>query len=230
MTEKKRLYSAPPAEFTRERDALARELRAKGRIDEAKEVAALRKPAVGLWIANQLGRLAPGEVKALIDATGRIRHAQSKTGSSDDLREAMRAQRDALAKLIEAGAKAAEEAGSNFTLALQRRVQNTVQAAASSKPGELRDGVLEEELQPSGFGELAGMEIAPPKKSEESKEDAHALRKAEHEAERLEAHAEKLEAAAKQAEADALQSRNAADEARMSAKAAAAQVLELRRK
>ena len=53
MREKKRLYSAPPAEFTRERDALVRELRAKGRSDEAKEVAALRKPTVGLWIESE---------------------------------------------------------------------------------------------------------------------------------------------------------------------------------
>jgi hypothetical protein len=107
MIEKKRLYAAPPAEFVRERDALARELRARGRNDEAREIASLRKPPVGLWIANQLHRLAPAEVKALLDATARIRHAQSRTGSADELREAMRAQRDALARLMDAGAKAA---------------------------------------------------------------------------------------------------------------------------
>lgn len=228
--EKKRLFAAPPAEFTRERDALARELKARGRNDEAKSVSAMRKPPVGLWIANQLGRIAPAEVKALIHATDRIRHAQSKTGSGDELREAMRAQRDALARLVDAAGKAAKEVESNFTLALQRRVQNTLQAAAASQPDQLREGLLEEELQPSGFGELAGMEIAPPKKSAEEKHDTHALKKAEQEAERLEAHAEKLEAAAKQAEVEALQARNAADEARQAAKSAAAHALELRRK
>ena len=59
------------------RDALVRELRARGETEEAKAVAVLGKAPVGLWIANQLARLAPAEVKALIEATARLLQGQS---------------------------------------------------------------------------------------------------------------------------------------------------------
>jgi hypothetical protein len=163
--ERRRLFAAPPEEFTAVRDALVRELRAAGDKQEAEALKKLRKPPVALWIANQLARLAPADVEALVEATARLRHGQSaavRGASGDELREAMRAQRDALAHLGDAAGRAALEAKTTLTLALQRRVQNTVQAAAASEPEALREGVLESELQPAGFEELFAAAPSPP--------------------------------------------------------------------
>ena len=230
MDPKKRLFAVPPAEFTKERDALVRELREKGKADEAKEVATLRKPAAALWIANQLARLAPDEVKALIHATERLR-------KGDDLREAMRQQREALAKLVDAAGRAALEAGTQPSLALQRRVQNTVQAAAATAPDALREGTLEHELEPVGFEGLAGVPM-PARREEKEKEkenekekekDAKELRAAEKAAHRLSVQAQKLERAAAHAEEVAAKAREKAKKARGEADAAAARALERRR-
>ena len=230
MDPKKRLFAVPPAEFTKERDALVRELREKGKADEAKEVAALRKPTAALWIANQLARLAPDEVKALIHATERLR-------KGDDLREAMRQQREALAKLVDAAGRAALEAGTQPSLALQRRVQNTVQAAAATAPDALREGTLEHELEPVGFEGLAGVPM-PARREEKEKEkenekekekDAKELRAAEKAAHRLSVQAQKLERAAAHAEEVAAKAREKAKKARGEADAAAARALGLRR-
>ena len=229
MDPKKRLFAVPPAEFTKERDALARALREKGKADEAKEVAALRKPTAALWIANQLARLAPDEVKALIHATERLR-------KGDDLREAMRQQREALAKLADAAGRAALEAGTQPSLALQRRVQNTVQAAAATAPDALREGTLEHELEPVGFEGLAGVPMPARREKEKEKEnekekekDAKELRAAEKSAQQLSVQAQKLERAAAHAEEVASKAREKAKKARGEADAAAARALELRR-
>ena len=231
MDPKKRLFAVPPAQFTKERDALARELREKGKAEEAKEVAALRKPTAALWIANQLARLAPEEVKALIHATERLR-------KGDDLRDAMHEQREALVKLSDAAGRAALEAGTQPSLALQRRVQNTVQAAATTAPDALREGTLEHELEPMGFEGLAGVPMPARREKEEEKEkenekkkekDAKELRAAEKVADRLSVQAQKLERAAAHAEEVAAKAREQAKKARGEADAAAARALELRR-
>ena len=48
-----RLYGLPLEAFVGERDALAKELRAAGRRDEAAAVKALTKPTVAAWAVNQ---------------------------------------------------------------------------------------------------------------------------------------------------------------------------------
>jgi hypothetical protein len=216
----KRLFAVRPAEFTKARDALAKELRAGGKDEEAREVAKLRKPTAALWIANQLSRLAPDDVKALIHATSRLQ-------KGDDLRDAMHAQREALTRLADAAGRAALEAETKFDLSLQRRVQNTVQAAATTEPEKLREGALESELQPVGFEGLAGVPLPRPRKQEpekeKEKENDKELRKAEQRAKRLAAKAEKLERAAAKAQDAAAKARSEADEA-------AARALELRKR
>src|SRR4051812_43496027 len=102
-----RLFEAPLEEFVNARNALARELRAAGNDQEAKSIAALRKPTRALWLVNQLGRRAAKEVAALIDSTQRVREAQRKALPGDQLREAMHEQREALNALSAAAGDAA---------------------------------------------------------------------------------------------------------------------------
>ena len=203
-----------------------------------------RKPTVAVRIANRLGTLAPEQVKALIHATGRLRKGQLE-GSGDDLREGMREQREALAQLSEAAGRAAVEEGVNFTLALQRRVQETVRSAATSDPEALSKGTLEQELQSTGFEGLLGAAPAPRavpaavkkddeeqrrKAAEEKREQARQLAAAEKEAMRLTERADNLAQTAEAAEEHAAAARKEADEAREAAGQAAARALELRQK
>jgi hypothetical protein len=206
-----RLFEAPLDEFVAARDALARELRKAGDGEGAARVTALRKPTKALWLVNQLARRAPGALRKLVEATGRIRAAQEKGGSGDELRAAMREQREALNALVAAAGDPA----------LERRIHDTLQTAALAESEPLLEGRLDRELAPPGFEALSGLpaapaaparrEKAPPEQSElpaaERKKATRALHEAEKEAARLSAQAKSLEH-------DAASAQTSADEAR----------------
>jgi methyl-accepting chemotaxis protein len=245
MAPRHRLSDVPPAEFTKARDALAKELRDAGQHEEAKRVAALHKPTAALWVVNQLGRTAPEPLAALIDAAEKMKRAH-RQGDADALRAAMQAQREALHELGRSAEAAAARIGAKATLDLLRRMQNTAQAAAAGDPESLREGTLERELEPAGFETLLGTEVgAPRKRAEPEKSDvqkqkrdverereqaARELHDAERSAQDLAASAKELEQAAARAQEAAAEARRAADEARRAANEAAARVLELRRR
>ncbi len=242
----RRLFEVPPAEFTATRNALVRELRDAGKADEAKEVAAVRKPPATLWIANQLGPRRRAEMQALIDATRAVAKAQA--GGHGDLREAMQAQREALQKAMDAVPALAKEIDARVTPELQRRVQTTVQSAATADPDALLEGTLQRELEATGFGELLGKVPLAPQRAHKAHptpapvhdkaaeaavrhaeaERQRALKAAEHEAQRLDKHARAAEEKAAKAEQEAARLRKAADEARAEASEAAARALTLR--
>lgn len=191
-----------------------------------------RKPPAALRIVNRLAGLAPAEVKALVDATARLR-------SGDGLREAMADQRDALAKLADAVGRGALEEGVKPSLTLQRRVLNTVRAAAVSEPDALRHGTLAHELQPAGFEGLEGVAApraapekpkADPEEKREKARIARELREAERIAHQAAATARRLAEDAGRAEEVARHARGRAEEARHTAEQAAARALELQRK
>jgi hypothetical protein len=203
-----RLFEVPLDEFVGARNALAKELRKAGHEDEAEAVAALKKPSKALWLVNQLSRRAPIPLQALIAATRKIREAQEQGLAGDEVREGMRAQRAALAALTAAAGDAASE----------RRIHDTLQAAALAEPEALREGRLLQELAPAGFGALLGADVQPlqPKAPEKPQakerhardkddaklaaEKAAARATAGKEAAKLAAHADSLEAAAAKAE------------------------------
>jgi hypothetical protein len=221
-----RLFQLPAGDFTAARNALAKELREKGKVEEADRVAALRKPSAALWLVNQISQKAPAALAALIAATDKMREIQRHGRSGDDLREAMRQQREALHELL---------ASAPMSQAVQRRVQSTLQAAATSEPDALREGRLEHELEPAGFeAVLAGGVAAPPKPdkraAEEKKKLEQELRAAEKKAQELADRAEEAERATAKAEASAAKAREHARAARAAADAAGVTALELRRK
>ena len=158
------LFAVPPAEFTTARDALAKELRAQGRDAEAKEVTSLRRPTAPVWAVNQLARRSPAEVEELLDSSERVRRAQLRGASGDELRAAMAEQRAALAKLENAAEQVLRGAGLQASPGALRTVQSTLQAAATG-PRELREalqsGTMREALDPTGFEALLGAQPAP---------------------------------------------------------------------
>ena len=149
------LFAVPLAEFTTARDALAKELRAQGRDAEAKEVTSLRRPTAPVWAVNQLARRSPAEVEELLDSSERVRRAQLRGASGDELRAAMAEQRAALAKLENAAEQVLRGAGLQASPGALRTVQSTLQAAATG-PRELREA-----LDPTGFEALLGAQPAP---------------------------------------------------------------------
>lgn len=193
-----------------------------------------RKPTIAVRVANRLGKLAPAQVKALLEATQRLRRE-----SGEGLRQAMREQREALAALAETVDKAALEEGTKPTLVLQRRVQNIVRAAAVQDPAALSGGTLAEEMQPAGFDSVAGIPLprhqpksaaAPDerRRAAEEKRRARELRIAEQVARRAAAKAQQLAQRAEQAEKSAAEARARAQEAQRAADEEAARALALR--
>lgn len=167
-TELDSLYAAPPADFTRARNDLAQRLKQAGQVEAAAAVKQLRKPTVPLWAVNQLARRHPDDVRALLDAGERLRVAQQAAlrGESQELRTATAEEREILHRLTQRGAELLRETGLS---ADSKRIADTLRAAAVDESGRklLQMGRLSEELEASGFGGFAGMEMPARSKPEE---------------------------------------------------------------
>jgi hypothetical protein len=168
-TELDDLYAVPPEGFTRARNDLAQRLKQAGQVDAAARVKQLRKPTVPLWAVNQLARRHPDEVRALLAAGNRLRIAQEAAlrGDSQELRTATAEERSLLRSLTQRGEKLLREAGHSVDT---KRIAGTLRAAAVDEAGRelLERGRLSEELEATGFGAFAGMEI-PSKSQREEK-------------------------------------------------------------
>ena len=225
------LYALPLDEFTAARNALAKEL-AKAKDPRAAEVKSLAKPSVAAWAINQLARRRRSDVEALLDAGERLRQAQAGAlggGDPAELREALRAEREAVARLSTAAEEVLEEAGHSASVQTQNRISDTLRAAAVDDEGRelLAAGRLTKELEPGGgFDLLAAMAPAVAARAQERKGRDEQERKRDEERERrrlvqeasrrvsdrrTEARAAEKEARA--AEAAARKAREAADDA-----------------
>jgi hypothetical protein len=128
------LYGLALDEFVPARDALAKRLKAEGRREEAEEVAALRKPSVAAWAANQAVRTQPKAARELWDAGDALRraHAAIVSGKGDGakLRDATARQRAALRPLVEAASCLLDHRGHSLSRQTVERVGDTLHAAA----------------------------------------------------------------------------------------------------
>ena len=152
-----RLYAAPPGEFVRHRDELARSLRSDGKREVAGEVTKLRKPTVAAWAVNQLARREKMRLRGLFTAGERLRAAHGEVlggGSPEALDQARTDERRAVEELVSAARPLLEEAGHPPTDAMADRVRETLHAAAVDEAvGErVRRGRLEQEARATGFG------------------------------------------------------------------------------
>jgi methyl-accepting chemotaxis protein len=207
------LYSAPLDEFVARRNALAKELKAEGRADEAAEVAAARKPSVPLWAVNQLARRNKPAVDGLLGASDDLRKAIGK-GDREAFGDAQRRQGDALRRLREA----ARSLLGGTTDATLERLVSTFRAASVDE--ELREllaaGRLTEEPEPGGFDALAGLTFTPAK----AKAAPKAKRDTDGRAERVKqatAELREAKATAREREREAVEAQRAAEKARKAA-------------
>lgn len=151
------LYQLPPNDFTRERNALAKEIGG----DEGKRIKALPKPSASAWAVNQLYWRDRPTYDALVSASEHLRtaHRAVLAGRSADLRAADAAHRQAANAAMASTLRLAKEAGQNVSSAMQTEIARTLE----SLPAEGPAGHLAKPLSPGGFEALQGMPIRAPK-------------------------------------------------------------------
>ncbi|MGZ8585815.1 MAG: hypothetical protein ACXWXP_10105 [Actinomycetota bacterium] len=159
------LYAGPLEGFTPDRDALAKELRAQDRREDADRVKALRKPVAAAWALNAFARADPDGVTALENLGRRLRDAQRRAmsgGDAEPLRAATDERRALVSRLT---ARAVELAGSAVAGASVRDdVAGTLDAAAVDEgaAGALREGRLTRPMRPPvGFTDAPALTVLP---------------------------------------------------------------------
>ena len=93
------LADLPPEDFVAARDALAKALKAEGKVTEAAEIKQLKKPTVQAWITEQVRRHHDDVIDALRDASAAVANAQEQaitSGDREQLKTATATRRDAL--------------------------------------------------------------------------------------------------------------------------------------
>jgi hypothetical protein len=164
------LYQLPLEQFVATRDQLARRLRAAGDRATARRVAALRRPPVSAWAANQLAHVAPNGVAELLEAGAALRQAQQEAlagqpGAARQLRTATAHLRAAITRLSSRAETLLVRAGHAASDATLARLAATLQAAATGDEATraaLAQGRLLGDLDPAGFGLDLGSAPAEP--------------------------------------------------------------------
>jgi len=207
------LYGAALDEFVAERKRLAKKLGG----DDAKDVAALKKPNVAAWVLNQLARRERRDVDLLLDAGHRLRQAQAgvlRGAEKETFEDARRKESDALKRLTKAAERLLRDARGSASASTLAQVDESLRAAAITEEGRelLARGRFTEPLRGSGFDAYTGIDVPKQKprartktdtKSAERREAAAALRELEQRLRAAEREAEKAEKRARAARGDA---------------------------
>jgi hypothetical protein len=205
------LYGVSPEAFTRERDSLARSLRASDR-EAAAAVKALRRPPVTAWALNRIARSDPEAITALLAADAALARSQQEGAGRQAIAAASGARREAIARLADRAARLLEESGHPASAANRERLVQTLSAVATDAEGReaLRLGRLAGDLTPVSFWESAAPAAQAEAPADRAKPDAV---RAEAEADRAEAEADRAEAEADRAQAEADRAQAEADRA-----------------
>ena len=221
-----RLYGLPLDEFTRERNELAKRLRAEGESEASEAVRKLKKPSLPAWTVNQLVRRHRKEVRRLLDADERLREAHEgllSGGERKALSDAAAKERELVGGLVEKAEPLLSEGGSPSPANLER-VRNTLHAAALDEElrGELEAGRVVSDREPAGLGPFAAAEAGgrPTRQAREQRSELRQARRREEQAEkRLQSAERALERARVEAE-EAHEARRRSEEEFEEAKAA----------
>ena len=176
---------------------------------------------------NQLARSREVDIRRLLRAGEQLEQAQKKAvegGDQKAFERARDAERDALRRLRSQAADLLRAGGHPANDSTLERVASTLRAGSATEEGRglLREGRLSEELEPQGFGALAGVKPAA-LKDRKKPPDSSRARKAREDADTATAAAEAVAARAREAEREL-------DELRRAAKRAAEKAERLRAK
>jgi hypothetical protein len=192
------LFEAPPDEFTRVRDELAKALKSSGDKAKAEAVRALRKPTLSVWAANQVARQQPKKLEWLMEVDQKMRRPDSPA----EFRKASSTRHAMVGSLVDAAEEIATQHGHPASQAFREKLTRTFLAVANDPAAaeDLRRGRLLRDIEPSeldfGISALAQPEATPAVESAQ-------LRRARERADKLAAQAEELEGEAARAFRDA---------------------------
>ena len=188
------LFGVDPADFVAARNQLVRRLKAAGDRDLAAEVGKLRRPAPAAWAVNQLVRRDRRGVDELVRRGAELRAAQDRAlagAHADDMREAARARRDAVAALSDTAVGLLTERGVGAD-AHRNQITATLEAASldPEAAAAVQRGRLGTALEPpSGFGAFeaagSGGGAAPARPPRDASESPDSEARAAAEARRL---------------------------------------------
>lgn len=167
------LYAESPANFTKKRDELVREL---ARAEDKAELKNRRKPTQIAWVLNQLSRRHADDVADLVDVGRELARAQRKAvrdGGASGLREAIARQREVVSRLTNETATLMRELGVSPSGHLDE-IAGALQAALVDPQvgAALEEGRLEKVPGPAvGFAEArSDLTPTPREKARKSKE------------------------------------------------------------
>lgn len=146
------LYGLPLDQFTTARAERARQARADGDRDAAAVIAKLPKPNVVAWLANQLARRDPGELRPLLELGESLRRATADLDAAR-LGQLSRQQRQVVSALTGRARELAAEAGQAVSDSTVRGLEDTLHAALADEQAaqELAQGQLTAGLSHTGF-------------------------------------------------------------------------------
>jgi hypothetical protein len=128
------LYGLPFEQFTKARNELATELRSNGDKEAADRVRELPKPTKAAWAVNQVMRTQAKDARALLEAGGNLREVHERVASgkagAGDLRGAVEAEREAVARLTDAARGLMSGEGRDLSDSILERVSETLHALA----------------------------------------------------------------------------------------------------
>lgn len=150
------LYGLAPEEFTEARTRVEKEVRSAGDRALAKQVKALRRPALPAWAVNQLVRERADLVHQVVALGESLREAQSLL-QGNALRELTKQRRRLVAAVTAQVKEVAAGRGQRLSDAATRQVEETLQAAmADPRAAEaLSSGLLAQPLSSTGLESLA---------------------------------------------------------------------------
>jgi len=149
------LYGMPLDGFLPRRTALVAEAKAAGAKEDAKTVAALRKPTVAAWAVNLAVREHPESVDRLTDLATRMRRATERLDGAA-IQALGRERTTVIDGLVAATAESAAQAGQPLSPAVVREVGATFVAALASTEATdaVVSGRLTRALEYAGFGDV----------------------------------------------------------------------------
>jgi hypothetical protein len=150
-------YRGPLEEFVSRRDALAKQLRAAKRREDADRVKALRKPSRTAWVLDNIVHEDPESIERLSAAIGAAQTAQSGA----DLRVAMDNVRSAIRDVAAAGARVAIRAGQPIDASALVTAMHAV-IGETSAFNDLRAGRLVDVPDGGGLDILSAITIRVP--------------------------------------------------------------------
>ncbi len=146
------LYGRPLNEFIVARGERAKQARAGGDGEGAMAIGKLAKPNKVAWLANQLVRAHPDELRSLLELGDSMRHATASL-DAERLRQDSRQQHQIIHALLQQAHILANAAGQAMSDSTARGLEDTLHAALADEQAalQLSQGRLTSGLSRSGF-------------------------------------------------------------------------------